>query len=138
VVTGTRPVARGTLRSRDTLLSKDTHLRDTLRSKATRLHLVVTHLHLGRILRSMATLHSSTVTLPSSMATRSKVATPLPVTLAHLRVMVVAMAVVAWAACSLEVQLLRLWLMEHTRFLVVVTVAGTWEADTWEADTWEA
>jgi len=82
-------------------------------------------------LPSKDTLHSSTVTLRSSMVTLSKVATPLPVTLAHLRVMVVAM-VAAWAACSLEAQLLRLWLMEHTRFLVGVTV-GTWEVDTWEA-----
>lgn len=98
-------VATATRRSRDTLPSKDTHLKDTL--------------------------HSSTVTLRSSMVTLSKVATPLPVTLAHLRVMVVAMAA-AWAACSLEAQLLRLWLMEHTRFLVGVTV-GTWEVDTWEA-----
>jgi len=97
-------VATATRRSRDTLPSKDTHLKDTL--------------------------HSSTVTLRSSMVTLSKVATPLPVTLAHLRVMVVAM-VVAWAACSLEAQQLRLWLMEHTRFLVGATV-GTWEVDTWE------
>jgi len=104
VATATRPVATATRRSRDTLPSKDTHLKDTLRS-------------------SMVTPHSSMVT-------------PLPVTLAHPRVMVVAM-VAAWAACSLEVQLLRLWPMEHTRFLVAVTV-GTWEVDTWEVDTWEA
>jgi len=96
----TRPVATATRRSRDTLPSKDTHPKDTL--------------------------HSSTVTLRSSMVTLSKVATPLPVTPAHPRVMVVVMAA-AWVACSLEAQLLRLWLMEHTRFLVVVTV-GTWEA----------
>jgi hypothetical protein len=100
VVMDTRLVATATRRSRDTLPSKDTHLKDTLRS--------------------------STVTLRSSMVTLSKVATPLLVTLAHPRVMVV-----AWVACSLEAQQLRLWLMEHTRFLVVVTV-GTWEVDTWE------
>jgi hypothetical protein len=119
-----------TRRSRDTLPSRGTRLRDTLRSKATRLHLVVTHLHLELTLRSTDTLHNSTVT-------HSKVATPLPVTLAHPLVMVVAM-VVAWAACSLEALLLRLRLMEHTRFPVVATVVGTWEVDTWEVDTWEA
>jgi hypothetical protein len=41
------------------------------------------------------------------------------------QVMVVAMAA-AWVACLLEAQQLRLWLMEHTRFLVVAMV-GTWE-----------
>jgi len=118
---GTRR-SKGTHRSRDTLPSKDTRLRDTLRSKATRLHLAVT-------------LRSSMVTLHSSMVIRSKVATPLPVTLAHLQVMLVAMGP-AWAACLPEVQLLQQWLMERTRFLVVAT-AATWEVDTWEVDTWE-
>ena len=46
--------------------------------------------------------------------------------------MVVAMEAAAWVACSLEAQQLLLWLMEHTRFLVVAT------EDTWEVDTWEA
>ena len=126
VATGTR--RRGTRHSRDTLPSKDTHLRDTPRSMATRLHLVVTHLHLAATLRSSTVTHRSRVTLHSSMATLSKVATPLQVTLAHL-VMVVAMDL-AWAACSLEAQQLLLWLMEHTRFLAVMV--GTWEVDTWE------
>jgi hypothetical protein len=119
VATGTR--RRDTHHSRDTLPSKDTHLRDTPRSMATRLHLAVT-------LRSSTVTHRSRVTLHSSMATLSKVATPLQVTLAHL-VMVVAMDL-AWVACSLEAQQLRQWLMEHTRFLAVTV--GTWEVDTWE------
>lgn len=126
MATGTR--RRGTRHSRDTLPSKGTHLRDTPRSMATRLHLVVTHLHLAVTLRSSMVTPRSRVTLLSSMATLSKVATPLQVTLARL-VMVVAMDL-AWAACSLEEQQLLLWLMEHTRFLAVTV--GTWEVDTWE------
>jgi len=108
--------SRDILPSRDTLPSKGTHLRDILRSKVTRLHLA-------------ATLLSSMVTRHSSMVTHSKVATPLPVTLVHLPVMVVAMDP-AWVACSLEAQLLRLWLMERTRFQVVATVV-TWGVGTW-------
>jgi hypothetical protein len=92
-VMGTNPVATGTRRSRGTLGA-------TLHNKGT--------------LLSMGTPRSSMDTLHSSMDT------PLPVTLAHL-VTVVATEE-AWAACSLEAQLLRLPPTEHTRFLMAATV----------------